>query len=145
MSEWREIRKRLGLKQREIAQKLGRSVQQVQNYERGHEPSPEIRKIYRSLEEAYGIGTDADDFIADAEGTSFVPVEVRPKEKHERWVGLLTEILNSGHSVAIGAVQQNLEAFSRLVRVDSARNRAGASGQKRGRGQSRASPQVPKS
>ena len=134
----RSVRERLGLTQVEFANEVGLSYASVQNYDRGVPPSPGARQRIAELAEQHGLGDLVDDWIADREERSVVPVTIPRAPEDQKWVDLLVEVLHSGHTMAINAVTQDLVAFSKLVRVDTARpgsrerrrGRAGGSGRR---------------
>lgn len=43
---------------------------------------------------------------------------IPPPSRHEKWIKMLLDILDSGHPNAVTAVTENLMAFHRLVQVD---------------------------
>jgi hypothetical protein len=44
--------------------------------------------------------------------------KIPPPARHEKWLNMLLDILDSGHPNAVKAVTENLMAFHRLVEVD---------------------------
>lgn len=129
MNKVAQLRKRLKFTQQRFAQETGLSYGAVQRYEQGGTPSPVARQAIAEVAARYGVGDLVDDWIADhadKKEVSIVPVVTEPAipaspitAEDQPWVDMLLEILHSGHSVATHAVQENLHAFSRLVRVDA--------------------------
>lgn len=100
----RQIREAAGLNQVEFARQLGKSLATVRNYEHGHTPPPAVVEKLQALASLYGRSD-----LADTLNRSSAP--------HARWHDLLEDILDSGHSDAIQAVESNLLMFSEMVRL----------------------------
>jgi DNA-binding XRE family transcriptional regulator len=115
-SSLKEIRERLGLNQAQLGDRIGRSWQSVQAYERGTRISPPARKAIIELAEQAGLGDLVDDFLAECEERTPAVQSTRPSCANQRWHELLEQILTSGKPEAIRAVQANLDALSRLAR-----------------------------
>lgn len=115
----KKIREALRLNQAEFGERIGRSWQSVQSYERGARISPPVQQRIIELAEAAGLGDLVDDFLAEHEADQGASPDLAASEqRHARWVRALCEILESRNQTAIRAVQHDLIAFQRLVRAE---------------------------
>ncbi len=80
-----------------------------------------LKKEKRRIEDATGVEPDYADLLKPMveKGLGLTSAELAGRKKHAKWHAMLESILVSGHSIAIGAVTENLVAFERLVNIDS--------------------------
>jgi transcriptional regulator with XRE-family HTH domain len=101
----RKVREALGLNQHEFAAAVGRSYASVQGYEAGKRLPLEVEERIRQLASERGIVIDPP-----------AKHSTRPGDQQAKWHTMLEEVLDSGESDCIAAVQSNLAVFTSTVR-----------------------------
>jgi transcriptional regulator with XRE-family HTH domain len=122
----REIREYTGMNQSDFAREIGRSIQSLQNYERGAPPRADVIDKLRRLAIAHG----REDLAAAMGGfgvkSVFDPGETiisaprstaasKPPKK-DGWQQMLDEVLNSGQQDVVDAVNANLTFSVGVIR-----------------------------
>jgi transcriptional regulator with XRE-family HTH domain len=110
----KKIRGALGLSQAQFGQRIGRSWQSVQGYERGARISPPALKAIVDLAQQAGLGDLVDDFLAEREELApGLPIVGRPEGRIARLHDMLDQVLAGGDQAAIRAVRAVIETFAR--------------------------------
>ena len=107
MNRLRLIRERTGLNRSEFALKVGKSLESLRNYERGHIPPREVMERVQQLWPEI--------FTAVASIRSEDP----PTPEEAEWIAILLDILRSGSEEIIVALQHNMKVFHRFSKGGS--------------------------
>lgn len=129
----RQLRESLGLNQADFGRRIKRSLQSVQNYERGMKVPGEVLQRLAALAQQEGLADIASRLHDSAEpGEAAVEIKTRVvisgASESRGWHRLLDEILESGNSPVITALEDNLQVYAQCVRAGR------EAGQRKGRG-----------
>lgn len=117
----RRLRDALGLNQADFGRRIGRSIQSVQNYERGTPVPGEVLQRMAALAQQEGMAETGQLPRQAAPSAPGVKVKRRvvipPAAGSSDWHQLLDEILESGNEQVIAALQADLRIFSHYLRL----------------------------
>lgn len=99
MNVLRKLRVRLGLTRTDFASKVGRSLESLRNYERGHAPPREV------LERAAQLWPNDFKAVVGEAGND------APNGEEQEWIAMLLDILRSGNEKVVVALRHNMEVF----------------------------------